>query len=89
MQQDESSTKIHALRAQKSRILGQVGDRVAVVGGFYPCLLYTEQIRVLMEEKKGYAAALGHLMSERQNVLDYVKKLQEPREQLHILRKNL
>ena len=37
--------------------------------GFDPCLLFNEQIGVLVEEKKGCAAVLDHLMSERQNVL--------------------
>ena len=41
------------------------------------------KIGVLTEEKKGYAAVLDHLMSERQNVLDYVKGLQEQRERLN------
>ena len=35
-----------------------------------------------MKEKKVYAAALDHLMPERQNVLDNVTGLQEQRDML-------
>ena len=78
-QVDEMSKKMNALRVQKSRNSDQVGDRVAESGGFDPCLLLNTQIGVLMDEKKGKTAALDRLMSERQNVLDYVKGLQEQR----------
>ena len=37
-------------------------------GGFNPCLFLNEQMGVLIEEKKGYAIAFGHFMSERRNV---------------------
>ena len=40
-----------------------------------PCLLLVDQIGVLMEEKKGYAAALEHVRSEHLRVLDHVKRL--------------
>ena len=51
-------------RVQKSRILGQIGNRLAESGGFNPWHLLNDQIGVLMEEKKGYAAALEHPRSE-------------------------
>ena len=62
--------------------MGQVGDRVAESGRVRSVSFLNGQIGVLMEEKKGYATALDHLMSERQNVLDPVKGLQEQHEQL-------
>ena len=71
MQLDESSKKIDALRDYESMILGQTGDRVAESGGFDPCPFC--------------AAALEHLRSERQNVLDHVKGLLAQREQLQLL----
>ena len=46
----------------------EVSSRVDQIGG--------------QREEKGYAAALEHLMSERQKVLDYVKGLRELRTQL-------
>ena len=42
-----------------------------------------------MEDKRGCAAALDQLMSERQNVLDYVRGPQEQREQLQSLMENV
>ena len=41
------------------------------------------------EEKKGDAAALDELMSERRNVLDHVKGLQDQREQLQRMMETL
>ena len=41
------------------------------------------------EEKKGYAAALENLMSERQKVFDYGEGLSDEREQLQILIENV
>ena len=40
------------------------------------------------EGEEGCATALNHLMSERQNVVDYVKGLLEQREQLQMLTEN-
>ena len=83
MQLGDISKKIDALQVQESRIFGQVGDRVAESGGFAPRLFLNGRLGVLMEEKQGYAAAIDHLVSERHNILDYVKGLQEQREQLN------
>ena len=74
-QLDESSKKIGALRVQKSRILGQIGNRLVDSGGFDPWHLLNDQIGVLVGEKMGYAAALEHPRSEHLNVLDDVKRL--------------
>ena len=63
-------------------ILDQIEDRFAEGGVFDPCLPLNDQIRFLMEEKKGHAAALEHLMSERQKVLDYGKGFVGQHEQL-------
>ena len=71
MQLAEMSKIIVALWVQKSRTLGQVGDRVAESGGFDPCLPLNDPIHVLKKEMKGYAAALERLMSESQKVLDF------------------
>ena len=65
-QLDQRSKKIDALWVLKSRILDQIEDRFAEAGGIDPCLLLSDQIRFLMEEKRGHAAALERLMSERQ-----------------------
>ena len=47
-QLDESSKKIDTLRVQKSRILGQIGNRLAESGGFDPWHLLNDQIGVLV-----------------------------------------
>ena len=70
-QLDQPSKKIDALWVHKARILDQIEDRFAEGGCFDPCLFLNDEIRFLMEEKKGYAAALERLMSERQQ--DYGK----------------
>ena len=68
---DECKKKMRCGRT-KSGILGQVGDQ-----RFDPCHLLNKQMGALMEEKHGYATALSllisELLSEHQNVLDYVK----------------
>ena len=75
-QLDEMSETNDALRVQISRIWDQVGDRVAESGRFDPCLLLNKQLGVLIEEKKGYSAALDRLMSEHQRTfLNHVKGL--------------
>ena len=77
-QQDECSKKIDALRVQKSRIVGQIGERVAESGGFDLCLFLNDQIGVLVEEKNGDAGALEHMRSE---ILGYVKRLLDERDE--------
>ena len=54
-----------------------------------PEIALNEQIGVLMLEKKDYAAALDHLMSECRKVLDYIKGLLEQRGQFQIVMENL
>ena len=97
MQLDKCSKKIDTLRDQKQGILGQFGDCVAEsslernkpevseynkeddeMKGFDPYLL----TGVLMEEKKRYAAALDHLVSER-NVTGQNKRLSDQRDELN------
>ena len=83
IQFDACSKKIDAVWGQISGILGQVADRVAVSGGFGPCLLLNEQMGALMEEKKGYAAAFDHMVSEHRNVTDYIERLFDRRDELN------
>ena len=70
----------------ESSILDHIEGRVAEVGGFDLSLPWNDQNGVLMEEKD---AALEHLMSERQKVLDHDKGHFDQREQLQILTENL
>ena len=70
-QLDESSKKIDTLRVQKSRILGQIGNRLAESGGFDPWHLLNDQIGVLVGRRMPLP------WSEHLNVLDDVKRLSD------------
>ena len=64
-------------------VLDKGGDRVAESGGFDSCLFLNEQMGVVMEEKKDFAAAFHHLTSERRNVTGYIKGLVDQPDELN------